>query len=78
MSQQAGKAVSKWTAKIGDLIVGGQPPFDDIGGHFGTPSLIWKTAPCLQVPWLMVTVRNSSVSPVCHLKMMHLDAGIPK
>ena len=39
MSQQAGKAVSKWTAKIGDLIVGGQPPtFDDIGGYFGTPS----------------------------------------
>jgi hypothetical protein len=31
MSQQAGKAVSKWTAKIGDIIVGGQPPtFDDI------------------------------------------------
>ena len=31
MSQQAGKAVSGWTAKIGDLIVGGQPPsFDDV------------------------------------------------
>mgnify|MGYP005840960607 CR=1 FL=1 len=38
MSQQAGKAVSKWTAKIGDLIVGGQPStFNDIGGYFGTP-----------------------------------------
>jgi hypothetical protein len=34
MSQQAGKAVSKWTAKIGDIIVGGQPPtFDDIGDN---------------------------------------------
>ena len=35
MCHQAGKAVSKWTANIGDLIVGGQPPtFDDIGGYF--------------------------------------------
>ena len=33
MSEQAGKAVSEWTAKIGDLIVGGQPPtFADIKG----------------------------------------------
>ncbi|CAB9503235.1 expressed unknown protein [Seminavis robusta] len=31
MSQHAGKTISRWTAKIGDLIVGGQPPmFDDI------------------------------------------------
>jgi len=31
MSQQAGKAVSKWTATIGGKAVGGQPPtFDDI------------------------------------------------
>ena len=26
MSHQAGKAVSGWTAKIGDIVVGGQPP----------------------------------------------------
>lgn len=33
MSQQCGKAVSKWTAKIGDLIIGGQPPtFNDMEG----------------------------------------------
>lgn len=31
LTQQAGKAASKWTAKIGDSIIGGQPPtFDDI------------------------------------------------
>lgn len=31
--QQAGKAASKWTSKIGDLVVGGQPPtFNDIEG----------------------------------------------
>jgi hypothetical protein len=34
MSQQAGKAVSKWTARIGDITVGGQPPtFDDIENY---------------------------------------------
>jgi hypothetical protein len=34
MSQQAGKALGNWTAKIGDLIVGGQPPtFKDVGGY---------------------------------------------
>ena len=31
MSQQAGKAVSNWTCKIGDVVVGGMPPcVDDI------------------------------------------------
>ena len=31
LTQQAGKAVSKWATKIGDSIIGGQPPtFDDI------------------------------------------------
>ena len=38
MSQQAGKTVSRWTAKIGDLTVGGQPPtFDDVEGDHGKP-----------------------------------------
>ena len=33
MSQQAGKAVSGWTAKVGDIILGGQPTtFSDIEG----------------------------------------------
>jgi hypothetical protein len=34
LSKQAGKALSKWTHRIGDVICGGQPPiFDDIGGY---------------------------------------------
>ena len=35
MQQQAGKAVSNWHAKIGDLTVSGQPPFfwDIEGDH---------------------------------------------
>jgi len=38
LSSQAGKALSRWTCKIGDVIHGGQPPsFDDIGGYQGTP-----------------------------------------
>lgn len=36
MSQQVGKAASKWTAKIGDSMVGGQPPtLDDIEEDVG-------------------------------------------
>jgi hypothetical protein len=39
LSKQAGKALSKWTHRIGDTIYGGQPPaFDDIGGYHGDPS----------------------------------------
>ena len=38
MSQLAGKTVARWTAKIGDLTVGGQPPtFSDIEGDHSKP-----------------------------------------
>ena len=39
LSKQAGKALSKWTHRIGDVISGSQPhTFDDIGGYHGFPS----------------------------------------
>ena len=39
LSSQAGKALSRWSHKIGDVIHGGQPPsFDDIGGYHGSPT----------------------------------------
>ena len=39
LSKQAGKPLSKWTHRVGDVIHGGQPPtFDDVGGHHGTPT----------------------------------------
>ena len=38
LSKQAGKALSKWTHRIGDVMYGGQPPtFDDIGGYHSDP-----------------------------------------
>ena len=40
LSSQAGKALSRWSHRIGDVIHGGQPPsFDDIGGYHGYGSL---------------------------------------
>jgi hypothetical protein len=39
LSSQAGKALSRWTNRIGDVIHGGQPPsFDNIGGYPGFPT----------------------------------------
>ena len=39
LSKQAGKALSEWTHRIGDVISGGQSPtFDDIGGCHGFPT----------------------------------------
>ncbi|KAG7372971.1 hypothetical protein IV203_033695 [Nitzschia inconspicua] len=39
LSKQAGKTLSKWTRRIGDVIYGGQPPiFDDIGGYHSEPA----------------------------------------
>lgn len=39
LSKQAGKAVAKWTVKIGDVIIGGQPvTLNDIGPCSGAPS----------------------------------------
>lgn len=39
LSKQAGKALSKWTHRIGDVIYGGQPPtFNDIGGYHSEPA----------------------------------------
>jgi hypothetical protein len=39
LSSQAGKALSRWSHRIGDVIHGGQPPsFDDIGGYHGSPT----------------------------------------
>jgi hypothetical protein len=43
LSSQAGKALSRWSHRIGDVIHGGQPPaFDDILGYhgFSTPPLL--------------------------------------
>jgi hypothetical protein len=36
LSSQAGKALSRWSNRIGNVIHGGQPPsFDNIGGYQG-------------------------------------------
>ena len=75
MSQQCGKALSQWLAKIGDLIVGGQPPplmmlvHTEHADHH-------QMLMCL--PGVQEIERNSDVSPVCCLKTMHVNAGTPK
>jgi hypothetical protein len=51
LCSQAGKALSRWLHRIGDVIHGGQPPsFDNIGGYHGSPlRLRHKTAILLQL-----------------------------